>query len=439
VTGTITGQGTFDTVEIASPVSLPGILHSTVYQSEIDLNGIGLYVQPITSHQSNAHTASLTHDPLTGDIYIGFMTDASKTHLGSGYPVGFTQDLALMGENPSSRFTIAKLGSKETPYCIESASNGENQYDILANECFIDQICYKKSERGMKLNLPCQICAPSFSQTKWMPFMVGRNYCHIDGVCYEADEHLATRSGFVSECQVCTPDNSAVTWSLKHGFEDSGLSPPNDCAVLEIYYDEGDDVYDDDDGYDDDNISSLEDNSLTQDPWDIYDDDYDGDDYDDDNNFFFLEDNSLIQDPWDIYSTGNHDDDDDDGHDDDKISSFNNNSFMQDPWDKISINNDDAAIDDLFIYLDDDSLFNTSYEADMDNYWFDNGMYDDDDDDDDEEAGALAKYASLGIEFIILIVLGSVFLLSVTGYGIKYYRRRNNSQEFFPTEGCDLT
>merc|ERR1719491_2763538 len=108
-----------------------------------------------SSHQSNAHTAGLTYDQLTGDIYIGFMTDASKTDLGSGYPVGFTQDLALVDDNPSllsQRFTIAKLGVEEMPNCIKSASNGENRYDIPANECFIDQVCYKKTERGTKLN-----------------------------------------------------------------------------------------------------------------------------------------------------------------------------------------------------------------------------------------------------------------------------------------------
>jgi len=176
ITGSNNVPTTFDTVKVSGPVGL-----SMVYQSKLDLDGKGLYVQSIIADRSSVTRSTLTQDPVTEDIYIGFSTKASKTYLGPGAPVGFVQDLELESKcqendpvcNGIRRITVAKLGTEQTPYCINSCGNSE--YNIAEGTCFIDQVCYTDNDTGARIGMPCNACASSVSQTEWTPFVCSPN------------------------------------------------------------------------------------------------------------------------------------------------------------------------------------------------------------------------------------------------------------------------
>jgi len=239
MTGSKNGPVFFNTVEVSAPDNSVGA-HSMVYQSKIDLEGGGVYVQPIIAHQASATAAGLTQDPDTGDIYIGFLTKASKTYLGPGAPVGFIQDLQLKDEckdkgilcTEVSRITVAKLGIEEKPNCIDSC--GEGGTIIKDGMCFIDQVCYMSKDTGTRIGMPCHVCDPSISQTTWANNV--DNFCVIDSMCYKAGDHL-TVDGIESECRTCVPDNYHNSWSLESGYEiNVQEDPPRDCRDVSFTY-----------------------------------------------------------------------------------------------------------------------------------------------------------------------------------------------------------
>jgi len=237
--GSMYGPVTFDTVSLPAPNLNPNPKgdSSIAYQSKIDLNGEGVYVQPIISHQSSATAAGVTQDPDTGDIYIGFLTEASKTHFGPGAPAGFVQDLRLkdMGGDPvgidASRVVVAKLGVEEVPYCIDSCG-GDSGTVIKKGMCFIDQVCYLNRDTGVEIGMPCHICNPSVSQTTWKE-NTGR-FCFIDDICYKDGDYLIVEE-IESECQACHSLLDPYAWSVEMDYESNVESdPPYDCAFITL-------------------------------------------------------------------------------------------------------------------------------------------------------------------------------------------------------------
>merc|ERR1740124_923966 len=228
-----------------------------VYQSKIDLDGSGIYVQPIVGHKAAATGASLTQDPATGDVYIGFSIESSLTQLGPGEPVGFIQNLSVQWITNSftSRTTIAKLGKEAMPYCV--ASCGENGLVVGKDTCFIDNVCYRKDETGANIGIYCEICDPIQSQTEWSISNMGVSSCYIDGVCYTKGEFLRGATEMEPhaelECQFCWPEESTDSWSVKPGFEliDHHITQlPPICIDIDDDYDSSYDDYNDPD-YDD--------------------------------------------------------------------------------------------------------------------------------------------------------------------------------------------
>jgi len=233
--GSTYGTATFDTVTLPWPDSLENGRSSVVYQSKIDLDGEGVYVQPIIAYQSSTTAAGVSQDPDTGDIYIGLFTHASKINLGPGAPVGFVQDLRLkdMGVSveifdiEASRVVIAKLGVDEMPYCIDSC--GDSGTVIKKGMCFIDQVCYMKMDTGVEIGMPCHVCNPSISQTKWID---EDSFCFIDDICYKDGTHF-TVEGIESECQTCNSLLNSFLWSTDPGYiRNREEDPPNDCTTV---------------------------------------------------------------------------------------------------------------------------------------------------------------------------------------------------------------
>eukprot|EP00555_Chaetoceros_dichaeta_P011444 CAMPEP_0198261764 /NCGR_PEP_ID=MMETSP1447-20131203/10424_1 /TAXON_ID=420782 /ORGANISM="Chaetoceros dichaeta, Strain CCMP1751" /LENGTH=999 /DNA_ID=CAMNT_0043949781 /DNA_START=31 /DNA_END=3030 /DNA_ORIENTATION=+ len=261
----------FGTVEI----SLEASQQSMVFQSKVDLDGRGIYVQPIIAHNSDATHAQLAHDSDTGDVYIGFLTDASKTHLGVGESVGFVQDLEINNDqygNDVSRLTVAKLGGALKASCIATC---ESSVVIKTGRCFIDQVCYEESDNGARIGKPCYICDPSKSQTSWTLPQPPSTSCTIDNKCYKDGDYLYVNDK-KSECQICNSEDNPTGWSLKTGYTGTFGSPPLDCIkkgsptpvptdkplgeLMPISDNDGDDYDDDedddDDGYDIDDFVS---------------------------------------------------------------------------------------------------------------------------------------------------------------------------------------
>jgi len=320
MTGSLTSKRTaFDTVVVSGYNSGEEAV-SMVYQSKIDLDGSGIYVQPIVGHKAAATGASLTQDPATGDVYIGFSIESSLTQLGPGEPVGFIQNLSVQWITNSftSRTTIAKLGKEVMPYCV--ASCGENGLVVGKDTCFIDNVCYRKDETGANIGIYCEICDPIQSQTEWSISDMGVSSCYIDGVCYTKGEFLRGATEMEPhaelECQFCWPEESTDSWSVKPGFEliDHPITqlPPR---CISIDDDDDDDDYDVEDyQYDDDDDGIVEDNPY---------------DYDDDDDVGIVEDYQYDDDDDDIVEDDDYDDDDldsfyvnDPDYDDSKDGSF---------------------------------------------------------------------------------------------------------------------
>jgi len=209
MTGSKIGDMTFDTVTVSDWHSK----HPIVYQSKIDLDGVGVYVQSIAAFEG-ASGASLTQDPVTGDVYIGFSTESSRTRLGPGQPVGFIQD--LMMHQPAQRTTVAKLGREVTPHCIQSCGEDGKLKFIKKETCFIDNVCYQKGNTGARIGMPCGVCDPSKSQTGWT---LQIDFCEIDGVCYNKGDLKAKRFDAAWWCKMCSPEKDPHAWSLRSGQE----------------------------------------------------------------------------------------------------------------------------------------------------------------------------------------------------------------------------
>jgi len=219
----------------AVEISLQASQQSMVFQSKIDLDGMGLYVQPIIAHNSDAIQPHLTHDPDTGDVYIGFLTDASKTYLGVGESDGFVQDLEINNvqhANHVSRLTVAKLGGAVKASCIDGCGSS---LVIKAGRCFIDQVCYdgydnQTPDNGARIGKPCYICDPSKSQTQWT--LPPSTSCTIDNKCYKEGDHLVVNNQ-QSECQICNSKVNPTGWSSKIGYTRNFADPPLDCIKIE--------------------------------------------------------------------------------------------------------------------------------------------------------------------------------------------------------------
>jgi len=249
VVGSNFGPVTLDTTTVAGPIgAVDG--YDMVFQSKLDLDGQGLYVQPIIADRSSVSGAGLTEDPETNKIYLGFFTTSDHTYLGPGSPGGFTQDLELdtckitdavcEGE---ARMTVALLGNPTQASCIDSCDNFEGNHTISTGHCYIDQICYEDGDTAARIGMPCMTCDSTTSQTEWSEATtIGVDFCLIDNVCYRDGAPLTMRvvesttsELIASECQVCTPTENATSWTLKERYifveeED----PPLDCIKTTI-------------------------------------------------------------------------------------------------------------------------------------------------------------------------------------------------------------
>jgi len=244
MTGGNYGPATFDTVNLAGPVGeVEG--YDVIYQSKLDLNGNGIYAQPILADRSWAAGTGLTGDSATGDIFMGFFTSTDLTYLGPGAPGGFTIDLQSNTCGPTDgicegpvRMVVTKLGQETTPSCIETCDAKSGQHVIKDGMCFIDQVCYSDKESGSRVGMPCLQCNPAASQSEWSEYtLIGTDFCYIDSVCNRYGDTYKIRTGrwsyLNSECQICDPTANKNGYSAKPGFiVDTAKDPPDDCKMM---------------------------------------------------------------------------------------------------------------------------------------------------------------------------------------------------------------
>jgi len=242
ITGSHYGPVKFDSITVAGPLgSVDG--YDMVYQSKLDLDGNGLYAQPIIADRSWAAGSGMTSDSESGDVYITFFTSTRFTHLGPGAPGGFIQDIGLdicepedqICEDDYLRLVVAKLGDEKQPFCIDSCGKGPGNRDIAKKSCYIDQVCYNKGDTAAPLGLNCKVCDPKKSQTEWTDSKtIGDSQCYVDGLCLNEGDAQATRVGrwdFVdSVCSICLPGENEYDFSVADGFVFNPVKiPPQDC------------------------------------------------------------------------------------------------------------------------------------------------------------------------------------------------------------------
>ena len=241
ITGSHYGPVKFDSVTVAGPLgSIDG--YDMVYQSKLDLDGNGLYTQPIIADRSWAAGSGMTSDSESGDVYIAFFTSTRFTHLGPGAPGGFIQDIGLNICDPADqicegyiRLVVAKLGDEKQPFCIDSCGNGPGNRNIVKKTCYIDQVCYNKGDTAAHLGLNCKVCDPNTSNIEWTDSStIGDSQCYVDGLCLNKGDAQATRIGrwdFAdSVCSICLPEKNGYEFSVADGFVFNPMKiPPQDC------------------------------------------------------------------------------------------------------------------------------------------------------------------------------------------------------------------
>mmetsp|Transcript_23658 Transcript_23658/g.56025 ORF Transcript_23658/g.56025 Transcript_23658/m.56025 type:complete len:1013 (+) Transcript_23658:135-3173(+) len=230
----------FDSVQVAGAAGdLAG--YGTTWQSKVDTDGNGLYVQTLRSDRSYAGNIGLTQAP-NGDHFITMYTGGQGLRLGPGAPGGFNLNLGsqVVECTPedvicegNQRTVVTKLGPETTPSCIETCGSDGQDLVVAASSCYIDGICYEAEETASGIGLPCMACDPSKSQTEWSEApSVGVDFCSIDGVCVVSGTPLSTRVA-ESACQSCTPAKDSYGWTVLEGFEAIAPFPPEDCMVAD--------------------------------------------------------------------------------------------------------------------------------------------------------------------------------------------------------------
>jgi len=139
------------------------------------------------------------------------------------------------------QFFAVKLAESEpvTLSCVESCSLTDGKIAksvIKSGSCLIDNHCYEEGHSAAIFGRPCLVCNPDESQTDWsFAPSVGDTECFFDNVCHNAGDAKTFRESrsvtHVSECQVCDPVVNIYGWSVKVGYETTGVELPNDCRI----------------------------------------------------------------------------------------------------------------------------------------------------------------------------------------------------------------
>ena len=230
----------FDSVQITGAAGgLAG--YGTTWQSKVDTDGNGVYVQTLRSDRSYAGNIGLTQAP-NGDHFITMYTGGRGLRLGPGAPGGFNLNLGsqVVDCTPEDiiceghqRTVVTKLGPETTPSCVETCGAEGQDLVVVASSCYIDGICYDAGETASGIGLPCMTCNPSESQTEWSEAAsIGVDFCLIDGSCVSSGTPLSTRTA-ESECQSCMPSKDSYAWAVAEGFEAIAPFPPEDCKVAD--------------------------------------------------------------------------------------------------------------------------------------------------------------------------------------------------------------
>lgn len=231
----------FDSVQVAGAAGgLAG--YGTTWQSKVDKDGNGIYVQTLRSDRSYAGNIGLTQAP-NDEHFITLYTGGQGLRLGPGGPGGFNLDLGpevvdcapedIICEG-SQRTIVTKLGPETNPSCVQTCGSDGIDLVVDENNCYIDGICYETEETASGIGLPCMACNPSESQTEWSEAAsIGVNFCIIDGSCISSGTKLSTRQA-ESECQVCIPAENKYGWAVAEGFVAIAPFPPNDCEAAQI-------------------------------------------------------------------------------------------------------------------------------------------------------------------------------------------------------------
>jgi len=215
--------------------------YGTTWQSKVDTDGNGVYVQTLRSDRSYAGNIGLTQAP-NGDHFITMYTGGQGLRLGPGAPGGFNLDLGpeVVDCIPEDvicegyqRTVVTKLGAETSPSCVETCGSDGQDLVVMASSCYIAGICYDAGETASGIGLPCMVCNPSESQTEWSEgSSVGADFCLIDGACVSSGTVLSTREAD-SECQLCIPSKDSYGWAVTEGFEAIASFPPEDCKVAD--------------------------------------------------------------------------------------------------------------------------------------------------------------------------------------------------------------
>jgi len=231
----------FDSVQVAgSEGGLGG--YGTTWQSKVDKDGNGVYVQTLRSDRSYAGNIGLTQAP-NGDHFITMYTGGQGLRLGPGAPGGFNLDLGpqVVDCAPEDvicegfqRTIVTKLGAETTPSCVETCGSDGQDLVVVASTCYIDGICYSAGETASGIGLPCMACNPAESQTEWSEAAtIGVDFCLIDGSCISSGTFLATRTD-TSECQSCIPSKNSYDWAVLDDFLAIAAFPPDDCEAAPV-------------------------------------------------------------------------------------------------------------------------------------------------------------------------------------------------------------
>jgi hypothetical protein len=233
-------------------VSLPGYLREGGKGSQTDgifnakisaKDGAGEYVMH-SGGGSNDRAMDLVGDA-EGNIYtIGFQRNLVM-HWGHNLKTTVVETDGIdptMTEASKTHLLVAKISAfiESVPTCLTTCAGNTDQAVIESNSCFIDGKCYSAGDNGDPFGMSCFHCDPTRDQRNWVEApSLGLTHCFIDNKCWEIGEayfyQRRTWSAKIeSTCQMCSPADNALEWSVKDGYEvvDEGI-PPNDCAVVE--------------------------------------------------------------------------------------------------------------------------------------------------------------------------------------------------------------
>lgn len=232
-------------------VSLPGYLRD---------GGLG-------SQTSGIFNAKLSAETGAGD-YVIHSGGGSKDRLynlvgdteGNLYNIGYHMNLEMQWghnlkttmvetdvENPTkmeaveTHMYVSKIAAatESVPSCLTTCAGNTDQAVIETNSCFIDGKCYPAGASGDAFGKSCFVCNPTKDQRNWSDGpTLGLTQCYIDKRCMASGNfHFYQRRTWSvqipSLCQFCSPENNALEWSVKDGFQVlDGSIPPNDCADI---------------------------------------------------------------------------------------------------------------------------------------------------------------------------------------------------------------